>query len=48
MTQQIYKFDTLKAANKDLDSLIPIEMFFEWGQDRDFENYLVPMLSKYF
>ena len=27
---------------------IPIEMFFEWGQDRNFENYLVPMLSKYF
>ena len=27
---------------------IPIDMFFEWGQDRDFENYLVPMLSKYF
>ena len=28
--------------------MIPIEMFFEWGQDRTFENYLVPMLSKYF
>ena len=27
---------------------IPIDMFFEWGQDRDFENYLVPMPSKYF
>ena len=27
---------------------IPIEMFFEWGQDRDFKNYLVPMPSKYF
>ena len=24
----------------------PIEMFFEWGQDRHIENYLVPMLSK--
>ena len=27
---------------------IPIEMIFGWGQDRDFENLLVPMLSKYF
>ena len=27
---------------------IPIDMIFGWGQDKDFENYLVPMLSKYF
>ena len=27
---------------------ISIEMFFEWRQNRDFENYLIPMLSKYF
>ena len=27
---------------------IPNDMIFGWGQDRDFENYLVPILSKYF
>ena len=27
---------------------IPIEIFFEWGQDKKFTNYLVPMLSKNF
>ena len=27
---------------------IPIEMFFEGEQDRNFENYLVPILSKHF
>ena len=26
---------------------IPNDMIFGWGQDRDFENYLVPMPSKY-
>ena len=27
---------------------IPIDMIFGWGQDKDFENYLVPILSKFF
>ena len=27
---------------------IPIVIYFWWGQDRIFENHLVPMLSKYF
>ena len=27
---------------------IPFDKFFEWGQDKTFENYLVPMLSKNF
>ena len=27
---------------------IPIDMIFGWGQDKDFENYLVPILSKNF
>ena len=27
---------------------IPINIFFEWGQDRTLENHIVPKLSKYF
>ena len=27
---------------------IPIVIFPEWGQDRKFNNHLVPLLSKYF
>ena len=27
---------------------IPIVIFFEWGQDRNYKNHLVSMLSKYF
>ena len=27
---------------------IPNEMIFGWRQNRDLENYLVPILSKYF
>ena len=27
---------------------IPIDMIFGWGQDKNFETYLVPMLSKNF
>ena len=27
---------------------IPINIIFGWGQERNIENFLVPMLSKYF
>ena len=35
----------VKISNGDK---IPIDMFFGWGQDRTFENYLVPMHRKNF
>ena len=35
------------ANNSDGDN-IPIDMIFGWGQDKDFEKYLVPILSKIF
>ena len=35
-------------ANISEGDKIPIDMIIGWGQDKDFENYLVPILSKYF
>ena len=35
-------------ANISDEDKIPIDMIFGWGQDKEFENYLVPMPSKYF
>ena len=46
------KIETLKIilspciANISDGDKIPIDMIFGWGQDKDFENYLVPILSK--
>ena len=28
--------------------MIPIDIFFKWGQDKNFKNHLVPMVSTYF
>ena len=35
-------------ANISNGDKIPIDIIIGWGQDKDFENYIVPMLSKYF
>ena len=37
---------SLCLANISDGDKIPIDMIFGWGQDKDFENYLVPILSK--